>query len=332
MYTLLLSIVLATIVVADNAPLPSNLPINPDTITVSGISSGGAMAIQIHVAFSSIIKGVGAIASPPYYCAQGQLSSAMMCMYSPLVVNLDQLVSTAKSYEIAGKIDPLSNLAKQNAYIFSGTKDTIVAPGSVQKAIQFYEKFNTDMKVVTNIPAQHAWITDNTKDSACGYLGTPFINNCNRDVAGEILHTVLFDKVTPKPRQASKKENLFKFDQSSYGSSSQGLYSWGNIYIPTACQVHKNMTNDQCHLHISFHGCEQNFDYIGERFTAGSGLNEWAESNNIVVLYPQASKISFLTNPNACWDWWGYTNADYANKDGVQMKAIKAMISTLLGH
>ena len=41
--------------------------------TVSGLSSGAYMAVQFHVAFSGIVRGVGVVAGGPYYCAEGQL-------------------------------------------------------------------------------------------------------------------------------------------------------------------------------------------------------------------------------------------------------------------
>jgi len=34
-------------------------------------------------------------------------------------------------------------------------------------------------------------------------------------------------------------------------------------------------------------------------------------------------------NPQGCWDWFGYTGANYATKSGLQMMAIKSMISAL---
>src|ERR1700730_9886694 len=40
-----------------------------DETTVSGISSGAYMAVQFAVAYSSIVKGVGATAGGPYFCA-----------------------------------------------------------------------------------------------------------------------------------------------------------------------------------------------------------------------------------------------------------------------
>ena len=39
-------------------PLPK-LNVDMESITVSGVSSGGYMAVQMHVAFSRLIKGAG---------------------------------------------------------------------------------------------------------------------------------------------------------------------------------------------------------------------------------------------------------------------------------
>ena len=41
--------------------------------SVSGISSGAFMAVQMGVAFSKDIVGLGAIAGGPYYCALGSV-------------------------------------------------------------------------------------------------------------------------------------------------------------------------------------------------------------------------------------------------------------------
>src|SRR3954451_21625177 len=40
--------------------------------TVSGLSSGGYMAIQFHIAFSETVRGAGIVAAGPYFCAEGQ--------------------------------------------------------------------------------------------------------------------------------------------------------------------------------------------------------------------------------------------------------------------
>jgi poly(3-hydroxybutyrate) depolymerase len=44
------------------------LDIDPSKVTVSGLSSGGFMAVQMHVAYSSVFSGAGIFAGGPYYC------------------------------------------------------------------------------------------------------------------------------------------------------------------------------------------------------------------------------------------------------------------------
>ena len=53
------------------------LKINEKQISVSGISSGGFMAHQFHVAHSADLMGAGIIAGGFYHCAKGYLDTAM---------------------------------------------------------------------------------------------------------------------------------------------------------------------------------------------------------------------------------------------------------------
>jgi poly(3-hydroxybutyrate) depolymerase len=50
-------------------------------------------------------------------------------------------------------------------------------------------------------------------------------------------------------------------------------------------------------LHISFHGCHQDTAEIGDIYAQHAGYNEWAQSNNIIVLYPMA-KVSTVAPMN----------------------------------
>ena len=69
---------------------------------------------------------------------------------------------------------------------------------------------------------------------------------------------------------------------------------------------------------------------IGDRFRTTTGYRRWADSNNIIILYPEAHAT--LTNPNSCWDWWGYNDQDYATKTGRQMTAVHVMLIQLGGN
>ena len=99
------------------------------------------------------------------------------------------------------------------------------------------------------------------------------------------------------------------------------------------------MRGRRCRLHVAFHGCQQNADTIGDAFIRGAGYNEWAEANRIVVLYPQAAALADRVagvrldwpNPRGCWDWWGFTGADFARKSGPQISAVDSMIDRLAG-
>ena len=71
-----------------------------------------------------------------------------------------------------------------------------------------------------------------------------------------------------------------------------------------------------------------------------AGYNEWAEANDIVVLYPQAAPVLRRLigmplewpNPQGCWDWWGFTGEDFATKSGAQISAVNAMIDRTRRH
>jgi len=57
---------------------------------------------------------------------------------------------------------------------------------------------------------------------------------------------------------------------------------------------------------------------------------EVAELNHIIILFPQIA-ITYVspTNPEGCWDWWGYNGQNYATKQGVQMSGVIQMAQSL---
>ncbi|MFM0004891.1 hypothetical protein PQR57_28200 [Paraburkholderia dipogonis] len=70
---------------------------------------------------------------------------------------------------------------------------------------------------------------------------------------------------------------------------------------------------------------------------AESGINEWADTNKLVVVYPDtiASSAPGPTNPHACFDWWGYSNQygpNFALKKGLQMSVLYAMVQRVTGR
>lgn len=288
-------------------------------ITVSGVSSGGYMAVQMHVAHSGRVSGAGALAAGPYYCAAGSLWTAWnSCMTgAPPASKAD-----AERFERDGRIDPLANLAGAPVWLFSGTQDRTVVPAVVEALAKQYALFGAKLALVKDKPAGHGMVTLHT-GAACGATEAPFINDCDYDAAGEMLRHLLGSL---SPPSAASQGRVLEFEQAEFGASRAiSMAEKGFAYVPGSCATQK------CRVHVAFHGCRQGGDAIGERFVSEAGYNRWAAANRLIVLYPQALAryASWAFNPRGCWDWWGYTGAAYATKDAPQMRAVLAMVERL---
>src|SRR5262245_61038736 len=122
-------------------PLPA-YGADGDAITVSGISSGGFMAVQFHVAHSRTVTGVGVLAGGPYYCAQGSLWTGFYGCTTPSawapLPSVELLKAEADLLARARLIDPTENLSSARAWLFSGGGDRTVAAAVVDAARRFY--------------------------------------------------------------------------------------------------------------------------------------------------------------------------------------------------
>jgi hypothetical protein len=303
-------------------------PYKVSDITVSGLSAGGFMAVQMHVAFSSIINGSAVFAGGPFYCAEGNLMTAeYKCMktYEGLP-NVDTLVTLTKNDAKVGTIDDTANLKDDRVYLFSGTEDSVVDPKVMDTLQTYYNFFVQPNNIVADfaVKAQHCFPTL-AYGEACSQLSSPYIGKCQFDGASKAF-SALFGTLNAK--STAVKANLMSFNQGPYfNDRHSSIGDTGYIYVPTACS-----SGASCRLHVALHGCLQTIDDIGNDFAAQIGMNEWAESNNIIVLYPYAKKsMSMPSNPNGCWDWWGYTDKSYGLKTGVQMQFVRQLIKEVSG-
>ena len=53
-------------------------------------------------------------------------------MSSPILTNVNTLISRADGYASKGTIDPTSNMADDKVYIFAGKSDTVVSPSTLK--------------------------------------------------------------------------------------------------------------------------------------------------------------------------------------------------------
>ena len=295
-------------------------PSHAHPVTVSGVSSGGYMAVQTHIALADRIAGVGVVAGGPYHCAAGNVGNALGRCMSGDDLDVVPLVSFTREAAASGRIAATEFLREAKVWIFHSTKDQIVGRSVAVALVDFYREFLSadQISFVDDIDAAHGWPTlDAGKD--CLEIGGDFINACGFDTAGNLLNH-LYENLNPRVVETGSKE-LTSIDLSGYLESGSGVADTGYIFVPNRCR----QLDADCRLHISFHGCRQGAEFIDDRFAANSGLNEWAARNRIVVVYPQI--VSSQMNPQGCWDWWGYTGPQYDQKSGKQLSGIDAIIT-----
>jgi poly(3-hydroxybutyrate) depolymerase len=307
--------------------------------SVSGLSSGAYMAGQIQVAHSKNVVGAGLVAGGPYACAESAASrlfpfwptavaqNASKALYQCMKTDWGEpdpaeLANRAKELAEDGAIDPSAGLMQDNVYLYSGESDQTVTRLVVKAARRFYEQLGvvpTNMILVEG-DGGHAFITDEG-GAACGISGTPYLSNCGYDQAKAILGWIYGPLAEAAPKPSGR---FIVFDQSAFAGPEAELAAEAVAYVPNDC-----MERPGCRVHVALHGCEQSRETagVGDSFIKGSGFAEVADTNRVVVLFPQV-KASAI-NPHGCWDWWGYTGLDYLGGDAPQIEAIWSMVEQL---
>jgi poly(3-hydroxybutyrate) depolymerase len=303
-------------------PLPA-LAASPEKLTVSGLSSGGFMAVQFHVAHSARVRGAGVLAGGPYYCAQGSALRALSSCMSPNFFmpppKPDALRAEVDKQAAAGQIDAPDNLRGSRVWLLSGGRDALVKSAVVDATRAFYLQWLPESAIVhERLPnAGHAMISPQATTS-CEATTAPFINRCGDfDAPGHLLAHLLGSL---HPRAQAADGELRAFDQTEFAAQKAGMAQTAYVYIPAACRA------GGCAIHVSFHGCRQNAATMGETWVRQAGYNEWADTNRLIVLYPQTANT---LEPNGCWDWWGTTGPGYHLRAAPQIEAVWKMIGRL---
>lgn len=321
--------------VASSGPVAlGRYAIDPSKVFVAGISSGGFFGVQMHVAHSSTFKGAAIYAGGVYYCAQDSVSIALAAcggeglyqsMLAPSESYLDQQSAT-------GTIDPASNLRGQPVYLWSGTQDTIVNPQAMNDLDSEYAHYGANVVRYDNAyPAGHGWESPDG-ELACGTQATPYMIRCNNGSTAydseQTWLTAFYGTLKPR-NNGTLGGTLINFDQTAFGAgASNSMDTNGWVFVPKTCA-----SGQSCGLLVAFHGCQQTQPDIGTKFITESGIDEWADRNGIVVLYPYAVRSQTVPyNPQGCWDWWGYDDANYSLRSGTQISIVYKMVQRLMGR
>jgi poly(3-hydroxybutyrate) depolymerase len=292
---------------------------------VTGVSSGAFMATQLQVAYSGTFDGAGVMAGGPYDCGEGTVVGFQDCN---LGIGLPALEQQAVSWAQQGLIDPVADLRDKPVYTYHGTLDPVIDTAVSDAGVAFYQHFGAVTNYHDTDPAGHAWVTP-YGPVACSATSAPFLNDCGDDPEGELLSTWFGGAVNP-PNTGAPQGTLSSFDQDAYAPGGSGpalsMDDTGLLYTPPSCA-----SGAACRLVVALHGCLSGQYLLGDEFPQLANLDTYADSNDLVVLYPQAIASSLPYNPEGCWDWWGYDGADYAVKGAPQMTAIVNMVHALGG-
>lgn len=303
---------------------------NVPEFTVSGHSSGGSMASQHFFAYSDVAQGLGHFQAAPYACKS--LPNRNVCTKQPSGISVSDMAEYAEQQAQAGNIAPLEGMRQRPIWVFAGGSDSIVLPLVCTRAAELYSRYSNNVESEQVSNAQHAYVTDGSCPSnvcnGCSALRVPFLNDCGYDMAGNMLAHVLGRQLAPRVAQVNA--HFLEIDQSQFfpsGMSAQnlGMNTRAFAYIPASCRANP----DSCAIHVMYHGCSSSIDsYVGDRVYKHWGGNGWAESNQLLMLYPQTHSFN-------CWDWTGtqanVNDPQHDTRDGMQINTVNRMVSALRG-
>jgi hypothetical protein len=301
--------------------LPAELRLEPASVTVSGLSSGGFFAHQFHVAFSRTVSGAAILAGGPYGCVEvidnpfwpfrkldPAAAAVVACTHyfgsrfwglRPDPPRADEIAQLIGAAHRSGKIDDPAHLADDRVWLFRGALDEVVPEAVADSLVELYRLLGVDDEALRvepgdpqrpanyGIPVESFGGESRFAPRDCAEYAPPFVIECGYDAAGLLLRHLYPEDFLVDPVDPHASGSLHAFDQTQFfqPSESAGLSGVGYIYVPAACQ------SRACRLHVAFHGCRQSADAQGRErvhddFVRDAGYNHCAGANRIVVLYP----------------------------------------------
>jgi hypothetical protein len=300
------------------------------------------MASNHFAAFSGTVEGLGHLQAAPFGCGdQASDPQHKICTTSPAKLSVDKLVAYAAAAHAAGKIDDPANWADKPIYLYAGAADSVVNADVVRKAAALYSADFSGAAVTATEEARKGGVTLHVQDgaqhafstdvagygNACGGLASPFINFCDYDGAGAVLNTIYSGL---KPRVDPIDSHVVSIDQAQYltaigwTAKDASMADTAYAYVPSGCAKDAR----ECRIHVVYHGCLSYFGAVQDAIYVHTGYNNWAEANDILILYPQTVAKPFV-NGQGCWDWYGFLNDDFDAQNGVQIRAVNAMVAAL---
>jgi len=330
------------------------LDVHPGAVVTTGASSGGDMAIQMHVAYSASVSGVCGFDAQPYHCAatrfpgdslipQSSESSVPHCTGCPPGFTLvyDHCKNHPEWVDVGmlpdyprrtchgrdGCVDEPGNLRDTTVYLSRGECETYVG-GAVINSVAMYSQFVNDSDTQILYTDSCAPDVHGSTDEKC----FQHVFGPNSKATRQTGHVPLVP-----PADQGKVSNIRAFSQAPFIEDfNVGFHALGWLYVPDSCQAGIAPPPGGCRLIIHFHGC------------GGSGppgendlTVRYAENNDIVLLHPVIKKFNNVSrtfgNANeiqrGCWDGYGQLSEDFALQSAPHMRSVFRMLEHLVsGH
>ena len=235
------------------------------------------------------------------------------------------LFAAAAKLGATGAIDPLTNLATTASTCSAAPRTTPCCRRSAAKIAPFYALAGlpaTALRLEAAVPAGHGFATEDGP-VACGTTATPVRERLRLDQAREIL---AFLRGPLQPAAAAVPDPV-AFDQSRYlaepigarhGRDRLGLRAGGLPQRRALPRPHRlpRLQAERRQRGRCRHG-RGRLQPLGRDQSDRRALS---------------ADHATWSNPNGCWDWWGYTGTAYATKAGAQMAAVHRMLLALAGQ
>jgi len=233
--------------------------------------------------------------------------------------------------------------------LFSGQRDIVVRPTVMHAVEQQMRHFVDDSRISTYYAtkAAHVWSVDDG-DCTCGACWlqnatglTPRpccnVNNCEFDLSGAML-AKFYGADALRPRTTASAHHLRWVEQWRYlpatadrNASASTMLRWAPVYVPQKCAADV----DACRVHVNYHGCMDKprgptingwLDRL--LWVRNIQLNEYAEANAIVILYPQAA--GSIDIGEGCFNWASYEDDPlFDTRLGVQLNTVVNVLNDL---
>ena len=296
------------------------LQLDKTQTTVSGLSSGGYMAVQLHVAFPRCLPRGGRGGGRAVLCAEGSVANATgRCMASPCDAFPPARWWHHQHLGKPGVVDPVSP-AKLQVYLFSGSVDSVVKTGAMDALKTLHNSFVPAANVVYKRTSRPSTPGDRRlRQRLLGQGARPTSTTATSTWLNCHAGSTCTGRSTRAARSPAREQLCREFkakqlhQQPRHGQQWLGLHAAG---LPGGAT---------CRLHVALHGCKQNVSDVRQQFVRNTGFNRWAgnQQHRGAVPADQHRRHQQLLGLG------GVTTVPTTPKTGPQMAAIKAMVDRL---